>query len=116
MPADSRAAAATAHKRTFARVYLGLEGGASSISSVTGRLTASRPDGSLPGGPTSIDSSNAITVEADRDGSIVTYDAELKLKGLLGLSDPLLGLTFNQIGDRAAAGLIDALTGERVAG
>ena len=58
------AAAATAHKRTFARVYLGLEGGASSISSVTGRLTASRPDGSLPGGPTSIDSSNAITVEA----------------------------------------------------
>jgi hypothetical protein len=61
-------------------------------------------------------SKDTITVEADGDGSIVIYDAELKLKGLLGLSDPLLGLTFKQIGDRAAAGLVDALAGERVSG
>jgi carbon monoxide dehydrogenase subunit G len=60
-------------------------------------------------------SEDTITVVADGDGSIVTYDAELKLKGLLRLSDPLLGLTFNQIGDRAAAGLIKTLAGERVA-
>ncbi len=60
-------------------------------------------------------SKDTITVEADGDGSIVTYDAELKLKGLLGLSDPLLQLTFNQIGDRAAAGLVETLAGERVA-
>jgi carbon monoxide dehydrogenase subunit G len=60
-------------------------------------------------------SEDTITVEADGDGSIVTYDAELKLKGLLGLSDPLLGLTFKQIGDRAAAGLVETLAGERVA-
>jgi carbon monoxide dehydrogenase subunit G len=60
-------------------------------------------------------SEDTVTVEADGSGSIVTYDAELKLKGLLGLSDPLLGLTFNQIGDRAAAGLIEALAGDRVA-
>ncbi|MGA7759564.1 MAG: SRPBCC family protein [Ilumatobacteraceae bacterium] len=60
-------------------------------------------------------SEDTITVEADGDGSIVTYDAELKLKGLLGLSDPLLRLTFNQIGDRAAAGLVETLAGERVA-
>jgi carbon monoxide dehydrogenase subunit G len=60
-------------------------------------------------------SEDTITVEADGDGSIVTYDAELKLKGLLALSDPLLGLTFNQIGDRAAAGLVEALAGERAA-
>jgi len=60
-------------------------------------------------------SEDAITVEADGDGSIVTYDAELKLKGLLGLADPLLGLTFSQIGDRAAAGLVEALAGERIA-
>lgn len=59
-------------------------------------------------------SEDTITVEADGDGSIVTYDAELKLKGLLGLSDPLLGLTFKQIGDRASAGLVEALAGERV--
>jgi carbon monoxide dehydrogenase subunit G len=63
-----------------------------------------------------ITSEDTITVRADGDGSIVTYDAELKLKGPLGLSDPLLGLSFNQIGDRAAAGLVDALAGERVAG
>ena len=61
-------------------------------------------------------SKDMIAVEADGDGSIVTYDAELKLKGLLGLFDPVLGLTFNQIGDRAAAGLVDTLAGERVAG
>jgi carbon monoxide dehydrogenase subunit G len=61
-------------------------------------------------------SKDTIAVEADGHGSIVTYDAELKLKGLLGLCDPLLGLTFNQIGDRAAAGLVDTLVGERVAG
>lgn len=60
-------------------------------------------------------SKDTITVEADGNGSIVTYDAELKLKGLLGLSDPLLGLTFNKIGDRAAAGLVETLAGERVA-
>lgn len=62
-------------------------------------------------------SEDTITVETDGDGdgSVVTYDAELKLKGLLALSDPLLGLTFNQIGDRAAAGLVEALAGERVA-
>ena len=59
-------------------------------------------------------SEDTITVVADGDGSIVTYDAVLKMKGLLGLSDPLLGLTFNQIGDRATAGLIEALAGERI--
>jgi carbon monoxide dehydrogenase subunit G len=60
-------------------------------------------------------SEDTITVEADGDGSIVTYDAELRLKGVLGVSDALLGLAFNRIGDRAAAGLVDALNGERVA-
>ncbi|HSM65648.1 MAG TPA: SRPBCC family protein [Ilumatobacteraceae bacterium] len=60
-------------------------------------------------------SEDTIIVESDGDGSIVTYDAVLRLKGLLGLSDPLLRLTFGQIGDRAAAGLVDALAGERVA-
>ncbi len=61
-----------------------------------------------------ITSRDTITVEVDSSGSIVTYDAELKLKGLLGLADPLFGLMFNQIGDRAAAGLVEALSGERV--
>jgi carbon monoxide dehydrogenase subunit G len=60
-------------------------------------------------------SEDTITVEPDGDGSIVTYDAVLRLKGPLGLSDPLLGVTFNQIGGRAAAGLVEALAGERIA-
>jgi hypothetical protein len=59
-------------------------------------------------------SEDTISVKPDGEGSIVTYDAVLKLKGLLGVSDPLLGLAFNRIGDRAAAGLVEALQGERV--
>ena len=33
---------------------------------------------------------------------------------LVRFADPLLGLAFGRIGDRAAGGLIDALDGERV--
>jgi carbon monoxide dehydrogenase subunit G len=57
---------------------------------------------------------DTITVRGDGDGSVVTYDAELKLNGLLGVADPLLGLSFKRIGDRAAAGLVRALDGEKV--
>jgi len=51
----------------------------------------------------------------DDDGTVVTYDAELTLKGPLGLADPLVGLAFDRIGDKAAAGLIEALDGAEVA-
>lgn len=51
---------------------------------------------------TSID---RITVEPDGTGSIVTYDADLRLNGVLRLGDLGLRLVFAQIGDRAAAGL-----------
>lgn len=61
-------------------------------------------------------SDDTITVRADGEGSIVTYDAELSLNGWLRFADPLLGLAFDRIGDRAADGLIDALDGERVDG
>ncbi len=57
---------------------------------------------------------DTITVQPDGAGSVVTYDAELTLNGPLGLADPLLGLAFDRIGDRAASGLIRALDGERV--
>ncbi|MEI8051305.1 MAG: SRPBCC family protein [Actinomycetes bacterium] len=57
---------------------------------------------------------DTITVEDDGEGSIVTYDATLTLKGPLGLADPILGLTFGRIGDRATAGLIEVLDGERL--
>jgi hypothetical protein len=56
---------------------------------------------------------DTITVRKIDSGSLVTYDAELTLNGLLGALDPLVGLAFKRIGDRAAAGLIRALEGER---
>ena len=51
---------------------------------------------------TSID---RITVEPDGTGSIITYDADLRLNGVLRIGDLGLRLVFGQIGDRAAAGL-----------
>jgi hypothetical protein len=61
---------------------------------------------------TSVDT---ITVVPDADGSVVTYDAQLTLSGVLKVADPLLALAFKRIGDRAAKGLIEALEGTRVA-
>ena len=55
-----------------------------------------------------------ITVQADDEGTLVTYDAELTLNGVLGIADPLLRLAFGRIGDRAAAGLREALEGTTV--
>ena len=51
---------------------------------------------------TSID---RITVEPDGTGSIIPYDADLRLNGVLRIGDLGLRLVFGQIGDRAAAGL-----------
>jgi hypothetical protein len=57
---------------------------------------------------------DVVTVEADGPGSIVTYDAELTLKGALRLFDLGLRVVFGRIGDRAARGLRQALQGEEV--
>ncbi len=55
-------------------------------------------------------STDEIRVAAVGGGTSVTYDADLRLKGPLGrLMDPLLGLAFRRIGDRAAVGLGKAL-------
>jgi len=59
-------------------------------------------------------STDRVTVVADGDSTLVTYDALLELNGVLRLADPLLGLAFGRIGDRAAAGLRRALSGEDV--
>ncbi len=61
-----------------------------------------------------IESIDTVTVAGRDGGSAVTYDATVTLNGLLGLFDPLFGLVFKRIGDRAAAGLEKALEGERV--
>ncbi len=48
---------------------------------------------------------DTISVAASATGSLVVYDAELRLPFPLALADPVLGPVFNVIGDRAATGL-----------
>ena len=48
-------------------------------------------------------------------GTRVTYEADLTLKGPLRALDLLLGLAFNRVGDRAAAGLRAELASRRTA-
>ena len=59
-------------------------------------------------------STDRVTVVADGATTLVTYDALLELNGVLRFADPLLGLAFGHIGDRAAAGLRRVLSGEDV--
>ena len=55
-----------------------------------------------------------IRVEPAKVGSVVTYDARLTFNGALRLFDPLLGLAFKRLGDRAATGLRRVLAGTEV--
>ena len=59
---------------------------------------------------TALRSTDEIRFDAVDNGTSVTYAADLQLKGPLGkLLDPFLALAFRRIGDRAAAGLQEAL-------
>ena len=60
---------------------------------------------------TSID---RITVKPAGAGSVVTYDADLRLNGVLRVGDLGLRLAFGWIGDRAAAGLRRVLGAQAV--
>lgn len=55
-----------------------------------------------------------IEVVEHEDGCDVTYDATLELNGPLGMADFALGLFFGKIGDKAAAGMVNALDGTKV--
>ncbi len=46
-----------------------------------------------------------VTVEVAGTGSRITYDAQLTLKGLLKVGNPLLAVAFKRLGDRALAGM-----------
>jgi carbon monoxide dehydrogenase subunit G len=59
----------------------------------------------LRGENATVVSLDTITFEATDGGTRLTYDADLTLKGLLRLGDPLLKLVFGRIGDAAVAGL-----------
>ena len=63
----------------------------------------------LAGGPVKVDRGFVLHSPG------VTYDATLELRGPLALLDPLLGIVFDRIGDKAAAGLIRVLDGAAVA-
>jgi hypothetical protein len=58
---------------------------------------------------------DTITVAPDGpEGSTVTYDAEITLKGARRLADPLLQLAFGRLGDKARDGLRSRLAAERL--
>jgi len=58
----------------------------------------------------SLVSYDVMTLEdRGQDGCVVTYAAELNLRGVRSVANPLLGLAFKRIGDRAAVGLRRAL-------
>jgi hypothetical protein len=50
-------------------------------------------------------SRDRITFEPAGTGTRIVYDADLALKGPLRIADPLLGLAFSRVGDRALEGL-----------
>ncbi|MBT8249727.1 MAG: SRPBCC family protein, partial [Acidimicrobiia bacterium] len=55
-----------------------------------------------------------IEVTAAPGGTEVLYDATLELNGPLRIADPILGLFFKRIGDKAAGGMQNILEGERI--
>ena len=57
-----------------------------------------------------------IVVTGSRDASAVDYAAEVCLRGPFRVLDPLLRPGFRAVGDRAATGLAQALSGEPAGG
>ena len=55
-------------------------------------------------------STDKIAVTGAADGSTVSYDAEVRLRGPLRVLDPLLRPGFRVVAERAAAGLADTLS------
>jgi len=70
----------------------------------------------LRGENSTVVSRDCVAVEVAGAGSRITYDAKLTLKGLLKPADPLLGLAFRRVGDRALAGMRAALASRQEKG
>ena len=56
-----------------------------------------------------VTSRDRITFEPAGEHTWIVYEADLALKGLLRLGDPLLRIAFKRVGDRALAGLRERL-------
>lgn len=63
----------------------------------------------LRGETSTFTSIDTITVRGAGDGAVVTYDADVRMRGPLKLLDPLVHLGFQRVGDKAAAGLREHL-------
>lgn len=61
--------------------------------------------------PTVVSRDEITFVDAPGGGTEVTYAADLRLRGALRLTDPLLGVLFRRIGDNARDGLAARLHG-----
>lgn len=61
-------------------------------------------------GPRAV-SDDTISVEGRGGGTRVTYEADLRLKGVFRLAEPFLGRTVERMGDDALAGLESQLGG-----
>ena len=71
----------------------------------------------LLGESDSVRSEDTVTVVPTANGgSILTYEADLTLKGTFALANPFLGLFFNRIGDKGAQGLRQTLGAPSVPG
>ncbi len=69
-------------------------------------ITWERPNRLVVRAETStLTSLDEILVEPAPDGATVIYDAELRFRGGLRFANPVLGVGFTRIGNRAAAGL-----------
>jgi carbon monoxide dehydrogenase subunit G len=74
---------------------------------LTYRIIEYDPPGAVAfrGENSTVVSLDRITLEPSDEGTRITYDAHLALKGPLKVADPLLGRAFSRVGDRALAGL-----------
>lgn len=61
--------------------------------------------------PTMISLDRLTFDPAPGGGTAVTYEAELKMKGIAKLADPLMQLAFLRLGDKARDGLAERLSG-----
>ncbi len=57
---------------------------------------------------------DVITVEVRQGSTYVAYDATLELNGPLAMGDVALQVLFNTIGEKAIAGLVEAVDGIRI--